>query len=297
MALNAYLVDEIAHDYGDGILTRRDALRRLGLLGLSVTGAAAVLAACSTDNNNDKAGSSTTVTTSSAASDGPPGKATAVKAQAITFGSLHGAYAAAASPKGALLVIHENRGLTPHFFDIPGRFAGVGYSALVVDLLSREGGTAKVGDEAAVQSALGKAAIADLVADLRAGLDELQRRVPGKKLGAVGFCFGGGMVWNLLSAGEARLAAAVPFYGPAPPNPDFTKAKAAVLAIYGETDTFVNPTRSSAESALKAAGLKYDLKTYAGAGHAFFNDTSPRYSPTAAKQAWSDVLVWLNTHL
>src|SRR2546423_888511 len=79
-----------------------------------------------------------------------------------------------------------------------------------------------------------------LVADLRAGVDELERRAPRFKLAAVGFCFGGGLTWQLLAAGEPRLAAAVPFYGPAPENPDFSRSKAAVLGIYAELDARVN---------------------------------------------------------
>jgi carboxymethylenebutenolidase len=121
--------------------------------------------------------------------------------------------------------------------------------------------------------------------------------VPGAKVGVVGFCFGGGMTWNLLQAGEQRLAAAVPFYGPAPENPDFSKAKAAVYAIYGEQDERVNASREPAEAALKAAGLTYEIRTFAGAGHAFFNDTGPRYNAEAAQQAWQDVLDWFNQHL
>jgi carboxymethylenebutenolidase len=296
LALNGYLVEEISHDFSDGLLSRREALRRLGMLGLSVTGASAVLAACAGDDDDSSAGGTTSTVTTPDVNQ-PPGAATAIKAEAITFGSLQGAYAAAKSPKGAVLVVHENRGLTPHFFDVPGRLAGVGYSALAVDLLSRQGGTAKVGDEAAAQAALGQAALPDLLADLRAGIDELEKRTPGKNLGAVGFCFGGGMVWNLLNTGESRLAAAAPFYGPCPENPDFTKAKAAVLAVYGADDSFVNPTRERAEAALKAANLKYEVKEYAGAGHAFFNNTGQRYNATAANEAWEDLTGWFGEYL
>jgi carboxymethylenebutenolidase len=74
--------------------------------------------------------------------------------------------------------------------------------------------------------------------------------VPGAKVGAVGFCFGGGMVWNLLQAGEHRLAAAIPFYGPAPDDPDFSRAEAAVYAIYAERDSRVNASRDATEAAL-----------------------------------------------
>jgi carboxymethylenebutenolidase len=304
LALHGYLVEEITHDFEDGILTRREALRRLGLLGLTITGAAAILAACSGDKKPTAAKTATTATgagTTAAASDDPPGSSAALKAEAVKFtgpaGELQGAFAAAKSPKGAVLVVHENRGLTQHFFDVTGRLAGAGYTALTVDLLSRKGGTAKVGDEAAAQAALGAAPLEELLADLRAGIGEVQKRTPDRKVGAVGFCFGGGMVWNLLNTGEDRLAAAAPFYGPAPENPNFDKAKAAVFAVYGATDTFVNPTMDRAVAAMKAAGLKHDIMVASGAGHAFFNNTGARYNAKAAQEAWSGLLAWFNTYL
>jgi carboxymethylenebutenolidase len=105
------------------------------------------------------------------------------------------------------------------------------------------------------------------------------------------------MVWQLLQAGEVRLAAAVPFYGSAPDQPDFGRSKAAVLGIYGGLDTRVNGSRPRAEAALKAAGLTYEIKTYANAEHAFFNDTGTRYNATAAKQAQADLLAWFAKHL
>ena len=196
-----------------------------------------------------------------------------------------------------MLVIHENRGLTPHFPTVVNRLAGDGYAALAVDLLSSQGGTAAVTDPAQVQAALGGAPPEQLVADLRAGLDELAKRVPGANLGAMGFCFGGGMVWRLLAAKEARLKAAIPFYGTPPDPADFSGAKAAVLAIYGGLDARVNATREKAEAALKAAGLTYDVNVFEGADHAFFNDTGPRYNAEAAKTAYTDVLSWFGTHL
>src|SRR4029079_17425542 len=135
-------------------------------------------------------------------------------ATAITFagtnGRLKGAFAAAPRPKGAVLVIHENRGLTDHIRTIPPRFAADGYSALAVDLLSEEGGTAALGGDAPAIGALGAAPATRMVADLRAGIDELERRAPGKKVGVIGFCFGGGMTWQLLAAGGARGAAGAP---------------------------------------------------------------------------------------
>jgi carboxymethylenebutenolidase len=163
--------------------------------------------------------------------------------------------------------------------------------------LSAQGGTAALTDPAAAPAALSAAPDDRLLADLRAGIDELQRRHPGLKVGVVGFCFGGGMTWNLLQAGEARLAAAAPFYGPAPENADFRRARAAVLAVYGELDARVNQSRDRAQTALEAAGLPHEVRTFAGADHAFFNETGPRYNAQAAQEAYQALLQWFNRYL
>ena len=126
------------------------------------------------------------------------------------------AWAPAAKPRGGVLVIHENRGLTEHIRTVAGRFAASGYSALALDLLSEEGGTGAFPGEAEVAAALAQIPPERFVADMKAGVTELKRRVRRKKLAAIGFCFGGAMVWRLLAAGEPRLAAAAPFYGPFP---------------------------------------------------------------------------------
>ena len=303
MALRNYLVGEVAEDFVDGLLNRREALRRLTLLGLSVSSATALLAACGEPTGGGSGAPSPAADTPTPApvTTTPGRTATTKSGEAVRFagpaGELQGAWAEAEDPQGALLVIHENRGLTPHFIDLVGRYAGASYSALCVDLLSAQGGTGSLGDPAAAPTTLANTPPEQLVADLQAGIDELERRVSGAKVGAVGFCFGGGMSWNLLQAGEQRLAAAVPFYGPAPESPDFSKAKAAVYAVYGEQDERVNASRERAEAALKAAGLTYEIQTFAGAGHAFFNDTGPRYNAEAAEQAWQDMLDWFNQHL
>jgi carboxymethylenebutenolidase len=287
-----YLAEEIALDYADAVLTRREALRRLGLLGLTATGAAALLAACGGDGGGDKSSKKQTSTTAGAAP---------ATTEVVTFsgpnGELQGAWAAAAKPKGTVLVIHENRGLTDHIRSLPPRFAGDGYSALAIDLLSEEGGTAALGGEAEAIAALGQATPDRLIADLRAGLDELERRERGAKPAVIGFCFGGGLTWQLLAAGEPRVAAAAPFYGPAPSNADFSGSKAAVLAVYAELDARVNASRDSAVAALQAAGLTHEVRTFPGVDHAFFNDTGPRYNAAAAAEAYQAVLNWFATHL
>jgi carboxymethylenebutenolidase len=299
MAFEGYIATEIATDHRDGLITRREALRRLGLLGLGAASASTLLAACGGDDEGDRSAAETTATTATTTPGAPGGPGDF--AEPITFtgpnGQLAGAWAEAASPRGAVLIIHENRGLTPHFKALPKRLAADGYSALAVDLLSKEGGTGYFTDEAKATAALAAAPRDRLIGDLRAGVEELGRRSSGRKIGAMGFCFGGGMTWSLLAAGESRLAAAIPFYGPLPEGADFSGAKAAVLAIYAEKDTRVNASRDAAEAALQKAGLTHEVRTFPGADHAFFNDTGARYDPTAAAEAYQAVKDWFGRHL
>src|SRR5207237_1363169 len=171
-----------------------------------------------------------------------------------------------------------------------GRRAVDGSSALTVDLVPD--GTRTVGDQGKVISILTGSPEDRLLADMRLGLDELERRAPAAELAVVGFCFGGGLTWRLLAAGEPRVAAAVPFYGPASDAPDFSRSRAAVLAIYGALDARVNATRDTALSALRKAGLTYEVRTFPGADHGFFNDTGARYNASAAADAYRAVLDW-----
>jgi carboxymethylenebutenolidase len=299
MALRDYIAEEIAQDCADGLMTRREALRRLGLIGIGVAGASVLLAACGDDDDDGDAARTTepgaaTSGPSATAGDGPSSETIRFEGPA---GTLQGAWAEAEDPRGGVLVIHENRGLTPHFHDLVARLAGDGYSALCVDLLSAEGGTASLEDPGGAPAALSAAPLDRLLGDLRAGIGEVQRRVPRSKVGAVGFCFGGGMAWNLLDAGEEGLAAVVPFYGPAPDSPDFSGAKAAVLGIYAEQDSRVNASRETAEAALARAGLTHEIRTFPGVDHAFFNDTGPRYNERAASDAYAALLDWFERHL
>ena len=294
--LQRYIAEEIAVDHADGLLTRREALRRLGLIGLGVAAATSLLAACTNDPGT------TTASTASSEPSPPPGAVGAVATESVTLPgpdgrTLQGAWAPADSPRGAVLVIHENKGLTDHIRSVAGRFAGEGYSALAVDLLSEEGGTASFTDPAQATATLAKVPPERFVADMKAGVDELERRVPNKKTAAVGFCFGGGMVWLLLASGEPRLAAAVPFYGPLPENANLSGSQAAVLAIYAEHDARVNASRDAAAAALARAALPHEVVTIPGADHAFFNDTGQRYNPAAASEAYDRVLDWFDEYV
>jgi carboxymethylenebutenolidase len=290
-----YLAEEVAYDHADGLLSRREALRQLGLLGLGAVSGSALLAACAGDEK-----ASTTASSGPARSAGPPPSRTAttpVPTQAVTYagrhGTLRGVWAPAASPKGAVVVNHENQGISPFITSVIGRLAGDGFSALAVDLLSEEGGTAAVGN---VPQALGAASPDRFVDDMLATVDELARRQPGAKVGAVGFCFGGNTTW-LLVENEPRLAAAAPFYGQVRTGVDLSRAKAAVLAVYAERDARVNATRDQARAALEKANLPHEIRTFPGVDHAFMNDTGPRYDATQAAAAYSAVLDWFGRYL
>lgn len=304
--LQRYIAEEIATDHVDGLLSRREAMRRLALLGIGTAAATALIAACSKE---EKPTAEATPTSSEAATAGappsapPPGSQAALPTTPITWagpqGELQAAWAEAPNARGGVLVIHENKGLNDWTRSVAGRFAGIGYSALAIDLLSGQGGTAKFADPAEATAALGNIPPEQSVANLKSGIGELARRVPGKKVAAVGFCMGGGFVWQLLAAGSPELAAAVPFYGPTPENPDFAGSKdVAVLGFYGALDQRVNATEPVARAALEKAGLVHELVTEPDANHAFFNDTNPeRYNATAADDAWQRVQGWFTQHL
>jgi carboxymethylenebutenolidase len=221
-----------------------------------------------------------------------------VARESITFagprGPLLAAWAAAVRPRGGVLVIHENRGLTEHIRAVAGRLAASGYSALALDLLSEEGGTGAFPSEAEIMAALARIPPERFVADMKAGLTEIKRRVRGRKLAAIGFCFGGAMVWRLLTSNEPRLSAAAPFYGPFPEGGTFAGSRAAVLGVYGGLDARVNATRPAAKAALEAARLRHELVTFTEADHAFFNDTGARFNPHAATEVWRRTLNWFD---
>ena len=294
VALEQYLREEVAIDHADGYLSRREALRRLAFLGLAAPAAVSLLAACARDEDAPEP-----ARTPGASPAGPePAETEDVSFPGPGGRDTFGTFAEASDPKGAVLVIHENRGLTDHIKSVAGRLATSGFSALAVDLLSSGGGTKKYRDEAEIMQQLQVAEPDDLVADMTAAIDELERRVPEAKIGAVGFCFGGGMVWQLVQSGDDRLAAAAPFYGTTPvEGADFSRSKAAVLGIYAELDSRVNATRDDAKAALEDAGLQYEIVTYPGVDHAFFNATGDNYNKDQAEKAYARVVAWFGEHL
>lgn len=195
-----------------------------------------------------------------------------------------------------VLVIHENRGLNPYIEDVARRLAVAGFIAFAPDGLTSVGGYPN-DDEKAAQLFQGIDR-AKMTEDFLAAAIWLKSRPESTgKLGAVGFCFGGGVVNQLAVQMGADLAAAVPFYGNQPSATDAAKIKTPLLAHYAELDTRITSGWKAFDEALTAAHVPHQGYVYVGANHGFHNDTTPRYDDAAAKLAWERTLQWFNKYL
>jgi carboxymethylenebutenolidase len=195
----------------------------------------------------------------------------------------------------AVLVVHENRGLNPHIEDIARRVALEGFLALAPDALTSLGGYP--GDEDKARELFSKLDQEKTREDFVAAVGYLKKRpdVTGK-IGAVGFCWGGGVV-NMLATRVPDLAAAVPFYGMNPKDEDVAKIKAPLLIHYAEKDDRINAGAAAYEAALKANKVKYEMYRYPGTQHGFNNDTTPRFDKAAAALAWQRTIDFFKKNL
>jgi carboxymethylenebutenolidase len=214
------------------------------------------------------------------------------------YGKMRGYLAQPAKASGklpAILVIHENRGLNPHIEDIARRLAVDNFVAFAPDALFPLGGYP--GDEDKARDLFEKLDQAKTREDFIAAANWLRARPETTgRLGAVGFCYGGGIV-NMLATQVPELLAGVAFYGSAPNLPDVPKIKAAMLIQSAEVDERINASWPAYEAALKAANVKYERYQYPGTQHGFNNDTTPRFNAEQAKVAWERTLAHFNKHL
>jgi carboxymethylenebutenolidase len=197
-------------------------------------------------------------------------------------------------------VIHENRGLTEHIKDVTRRYAKSGFVALAVDLVSRQGGTDKIADPAQIPGILGDANNRENQAqDMISAVAFLktQAKFAGPKAGAVGYCFGGGLVW-LLATRSTDIGAANPYYGP-PPDPidSVQNIVGPVLAFYGELDTRINQNIPAITAAMQKYNKPFESKIFPGANHAFNNDTGASYNEAASKAAYPLSVDFFNKNL
>jgi carboxymethylenebutenolidase len=200
------------------------------------------------------------------------------------------------SLKATVMVIHENRGLNAHIKDVARRVGLAGYRAVAPDFLSLSGGTPA--NEDAARDSIGKLDLAKTVADAVVIVTELAGSSRGGKVGAVGFCWGGGFVDRLAVESGDKLSAAVAYYGPAPDPSEAAKVKVPMLLHLAGLDTRVGSTAWPFATALGQAGKEVEVYEYPGANHAFNNDTSAeRYDKAAATLAWARTLDFFKRHL
>jgi carboxymethylenebutenolidase len=195
-----------------------------------------------------------------------------------------------------IVVVHENRGLNPHIEDIARRLALDNFVAFAPDALTPLGGYPAAGEDEA-RTLFGKLDQAKTREDMVAAAGFLKARPECTgRIGAVGFCYGGGIA-NMLATRIPDLGGAVPFYGSAPTAEEAARIKSPLLIHYAGTDERINAMWPAYEAALKAANVKYTMHMYAGAQHGFNNDTTPRYDEAAAKLAWQRTIEFFNTNL
>jgi len=322
-----YLASEFAEDYEEGRLSRREALKLIASVTGSLLAANSILASCAPPPESTATGETVptdfppTAQPPASPTDPPTAESAATEAPATgAYGTVMPedpaviasevqipapdtnilGYLARPSAEGAapvILVCHENRGLTPHIQDVARRFAKAGYVGLAVDLLSRQGGSAAVGQDN-VPGTLGNIPPDQFVEDFKSGWRYLQGQpfADAARVGMTGFCFGGGVTWRVATQ-MPELLAAVPFYGPHPPVEDVPDIRAAVLAIYGELDSRINGGIPAIEQAMAENNKIYEKIIYQGADHAFHNDTGGRYNPEAAKDAWEKTLAWFEQYV
>jgi len=196
----------------------------------------------------------------------------------------------------AVLVVHENRGLNPYIEDVARRLGTSGFMAFAPDGLTSVGGYP--GDDEKGAAIFSKVDRQKMAEDFVAAALWLKNRPDSTgKLGAVGFCFGGGIVNNLAVRLGPDLAAGVPFYGAQPPAADAAKIKAPLLLHYGALDTRIDEGWPAFDAALTANHVTHTGYMYEGANHGFHNDTTPRYDEAAAKLAWQRTIDFFNKYL
>ncbi|MBC8167370.1 MAG: dienelactone hydrolase family protein [Bryobacteraceae bacterium] len=289
-------VKSLLHLYEDGALTRRDLVQRL----TKYTGsAAAALAAM------EAVGLAQVNTAACPAGVQVPESDPSIVSQMLTISGEGPLYVYqslpadwASKPRPAVLVIHENRGLTDHIKDITRRVAKAGYVGLAVDLLSRQGGTDRFPDPEGATAAYGRTRPEERRQDMLAALLTIRDQVYvlGERLGTVGFCAGGANVWDL-ALNTDQLKAAVAYYGPPPAVADVPRLASPMLCLYAALDRGITGNLGTVIKAMSDAQKNFEIHIYGNANHAFNNDTGARYDPVAACDAWAKTLAFFNRYL
>lgn len=297
---NSSQAEELVHLYVDGAFDRRELMRRLRKIG-GVAGAVSLLASMGVASaDTAPCGCPDDVRVPPDAEDLDsqlvqyPGDASNI------FGYVSRPRTGSSDPLPAILVIHENRGLTDYIKDVTRRTARAGFIALSVDLLSRLGGTDQFTDPARATAEYNSLSADARLADMLSSVDYLKTvdGVRAEKLGAVGFCAGGGNCY-LLALNSSHIKTAVVFYGTPLPNPlDMVDNLAGpLLAIYAGLDRALTRQTPALVTALMDRNKTFAFRIYDGVGHAFHNDTGPAYNRSAACDAWSATVDFFSKNL
>ncbi|MCU1258783.1 MAG: hypothetical protein JWO80_1668 [Bryobacterales bacterium] len=292
-------IEELVHLYVDGAFSRRELVERVSKYAGGLTAAVAALTSLGV-------GTAEAQTPGSAGPQVPEG-APGIVTNNVSFageGARLLGYLAYPDPLPpaqlpAVIVIHENRGLVDHIKDVTRRVAVAGFVGLGIDLLSRQGGTDQFTDAVQQQQAYARTTQDERRSDMVAALDYLKHLsyVRFDKIGAVGFCAGGGNAWDLALI-LPELAAAVAFYGtPTPPLEFIDLIQAPVLANYAELDRNLSLRMPDVMTAMLTKQKTFAFRLYQGVGHAFHNDTGPAYNAAAAADAWAQTISWFNKFL
>jgi carboxymethylenebutenolidase len=300
-------IHSLIHLYVDGGLNRRDLMRRLARLAGGTAAAAAVLEtagltvvrplAAADDvrvSENDPA-----IEWKDVSFPGQAGSVLGLLAAPRPYSAPRRGRAPAnpTGPQPGVLVIHENRGLVEHIRDVTRRVAKAGFVALGIDLLSRQGGTAAFADDNARAQAYSRTTQTQRHEDMQSAVEYLRKQpnVVADRVGAIGFCAGGGNILYSVYNGLS-LQAAVPFYG-TPPDPLTPTVTTPLLCNYSENDRAQAARIAALADSLVAAHITFGIHLYKGTNHAFFNDTGPAYNEAAALEAWVKTIQFVNTHL
>ena len=280
---------DLYDDYAHGRITRRDYMKRLGAFAVGGMTAAGLMEALSPNYAwaQQVAPDDSRIIAEMTTYDSPDGA-----------GEMKGllAHPATEGPFPAVLVIHENRGLNPYIEDVARRLAVAGFLALAPDALTPLGGYPGNDDEGRVMQR--KRDRDEMTQDFVAAMKWLDTHEHSTgKVGAVGFCFGGGMVNQLAVLLPDLLDAGVPFYGRQPATEDVAKIKTPLLIHNAENDTRILAGSPAYQAALKENGVAFEAHVYKGANHGFHNDTTPRYDSEAAALAWERTIAFFREHL
>jgi len=291
-------ISSLVHLYIDGAFSRRDLIRLVAKHTGSIATATAAVTALGVAKAQQPAACPAGLSVPENASDIIARDVQYIADGFTMFGYLVEPRNAQGQQPG-IIVVHENRGLVDHIKDVARRVARAGFVALAPDLLSRQGGTKLFTDATSQAQAYNRTLPLQRLDDLYSSMNfiKIQPTVRWDRIGAVGFCAGGGNCWNL-AIGASDLSAAVIYYGtPVPPVDQLDVIQAPILTHYAELDRTLSNNVLPVASGMLTRQKTFGMNIWQGVGHAFNNDTGPAFNPAAACDAWTRTFAWFDKFL